>query len=179
MGSEKKPPMGADEAWGIVRDDADKDDTSTVKLTPELQADFNRQMKACKTAYEATDEPLAVAEALTAVYLFEQRMPTWVEAAGVSVIIDQRTAMQARRHRESMVHMQRYMYVHGFRQRDIPLEQAAERAQQVLKGTKFYASVATIIESYWKVRHDIEAGRQFEYFFLKDPRYFFADGDLD
>ena len=149
--------------------------TSAVVLTPELQADFDRQMTACKTALQATDEPLAVAEALSAVYLFQQTLPAWLEAAAVSIIIDKRTAEEARRHRESMRHMWRYMRVHTFRQRGIPLEEAAERAQQVLKGTNLYASVDTIIDSYWKVRHDIEAGRQFEYFFLKDPRYFFAD----
>jgi hypothetical protein len=178
MGSEAKPPMGADEAYGIERDDADKDDTSTVKLTPELQADYDRQMAACKTAWETTDEPLAVAEALTLVYLFRQTLPAWVEAAAVSVIIDKRTANEARRHRNSMVHMWRYMYVRGFRERGIPLEEAAERARKVLKGTEIFAAAATIIDSYWKVRHDIEAGRQGEYFFLKDPRYFSAD-DLD
>jgi hypothetical protein len=171
----KKPPVGAREAWGIVRDDADKDDTSTVKLTPELQADFNRQMKACKTAWDATEEPLAVAEALTAVYLFEQRMPAWVEAAAVSVIIDRRTAEQTRRHRESMKHMWRHLYVRGFRQSGLPLDEAVKRARAVLQGSKFYASEDTIRESYWRVRHDIEAGRQLEYFFLKDPRYFLAD----
>lgn len=166
MGSEVKPPMGAD---------ADAGTTSAVVLTPELQADFDRQMKACETAWRATDEPLAVAEALSVVYLFRQTIPDWVEAAAVSIIIDKRTAEEARRHRESMKHMWRYMYVHSFRQKGIPLEEAVERAREVLKGTNIYASVATIVDSYWKVRHDIEAGRQGEYFFLKDPRYFNAD----
>jgi hypothetical protein len=177
MGSDAKPPIGADEAYGIERNDP-AGDSSTVVLTPELQADYDRQMAACKTAWQATDEPLAVAEALTAVYLFEQRMPAWLEAASVSIIIDKRTAHEARRHRESMAHMWRYMYVHGFRQKGFPLDEAVKRAQAVLQGSKLYASEDTIRESYWKVRHDIEAGRQFEYFFLKDPRYFNAD-DLD
>jgi hypothetical protein len=175
MGSETKPPLGADEAFGIAREAVYAGNSSTVVLTPELQADFDRQMAACKTAWQATDEPLAAAEALTAVYLFQQTLPAWLEAAAVSIIIDKRTAEQARRHRESMKHMWRYMYVHGFRQKDYPLEEAVERAQQVLKGTNIYASVDTISDSYWKVRHDIEAGREAEYFFLKDPRYFSAD----
>src|SRR5262245_6228935 len=178
MGSEAKPPMGADEAYGIAPEAAHGDGSSAVVLTPELQADYDQQMTARKTAWQATDEPLAVAEALTAVYLFQQTLPAWLEAAAVSIIIDKRTAEEARRHRESMKHMWRYMYVHGFRQKDIPLEEAVERAREVLKGTHIYASAATITDSYWKVRHDIEAGRQFEYFFLKDPRYFNAD-DLD
>jgi hypothetical protein len=175
MGSKTEPPVGADEAYGVTREAASEGNSSTVVLTPKLQADYDHQMKTCEVAWRATDEPLAVAEAITAVYLFEQRMPAWLEAAAVSIIVDKRTAEQARRHRNSMVHMWRYMYVHGFRQRGFPLEEAKERTQQVLKGTKLYAAEDTIEESYWKVRHDIEAGRQAEYFFLKDPRYFFAD----
>ena len=174
MGSDAKPPIGADEAYGIERNDP-AGDSSTVVLTPELQADYDRQMAACKTAWDVTEEPLAVAAALTLVYLFRQSLPAWVEAAAVSIIIDKRTAQEARRHREAMKHWWRYTYVHGFRQRDVPLEQAVKRAQQVLEGTAMYASEATIDDSYWKVRRDIEAGRQAEYFFFKDPRYFFAD----
>jgi hypothetical protein len=167
--------MGADEAYGIVRDDTDGS-TSAVVLPSEVQKDYDRQLAACQTCWQATDEPLAVAEAITLVHLFRQTVPAWVEASAVSIIIDQRTAKQARRHRESMRHWWRYNYVHGFRQRDIPLRKAAERAQEVLKKTGLACvSVDEIIESYQKVRRDIEAGRQAEYFFLKDPRYFNAD----
>jgi hypothetical protein len=176
MGSDAKPPIGADEAYGIERNDP-AGDSSTVVLTPELQADYDRQMAACKTAHDVTEEPLAVAAALTLVYLFRQSLPAWVEAAGVSVIIERRTGDQARRHRESMRHMWRHMYVNSFRQKGFTLREAAEKAQKVLEDTGLACvSVDEIIESYKKVRHDIEAGRQAEYFFLKDPRYFNADG---
>jgi hypothetical protein len=175
MAAKKPEPPGADEVYGLVLDDAAGGSNAAV-LPPEVKADYDRQMAACETVWRATEEPLAVAEALTLVYLFRQTLPAWVEAAAVSIIIDQRTAKQARRHRESMRHMWRYMYVHGFRKRNIPLREAAERAQAVLKGTGIASvTVDEIIESYWKVRHDIEAGRQAEYFFLKDPRYFNAD----
>jgi len=172
MGSKTDPPMGADAAYGIVRDDAAG---APKELTPEAKATYDKQMKACEVAWRTTDEPLAIAEAITLVYLFRQSMPAWVEAAAVSIIIEKRTDNQARRHRESMKHMWRYMSVHGFRKRGIPLGEAAARAQEGLKGTDICAAVDTIIDSYWKVRHDIEAGRQAEYFFLKDPRYFSAD----
>src|SRR5262249_41372503 len=61
MGSEAKPPMGADEAYGIAPEAAHGDSSSAVVLTPELQADYDQQMTAYKTAWQATDEPLAVA----------------------------------------------------------------------------------------------------------------------
>jgi len=165
----KKPePPGADEIYGRVR---------KAVLPPKVKADYDRQIAACETAWRATDESVAVAEAITLSYLFRQVVPAWVETAAVSVIIDQRTAEQARRHRESMRHMFRYMYVHSFRQSGVPLREAAERAKEVLNGTGIAnVTVDEIIESYKKVRRDIEAGRQAEYFFLKDPRYFNVDG---
>jgi hypothetical protein len=175
MPAKRPEPPGANEVYGLVREDAAGGSNAAV-LLPEVKADYDRQMAACETAWRAADEPLAVAEALTLVYLFRQTMPAWVEAAAISIIIDQRTAKQARRHRESMRHMWRYMYVHGFRRRDIPLRQAAERTLEVLKGTNIACvTVDEIIASYWKVRRDIKAGRQLEYFFLKDPRYLDAD----
>jgi hypothetical protein len=179
MGLKKPEPLSVDEVYEITLDDA-AGCSNPVALSPEAKADFDRQMAACKTAYQATDEPLAAAEAVTLVRLFfPQAMPAWLEALVVSIIIERRTGEQARRHRESMRHMIRYQYIHSFRRQGVrPIRKAAERAKEVLKGTDIAnVTVDEIIESYWKVRHDIEAGRQLEYFFLKDPRYCFADGD--
>jgi hypothetical protein len=146
-------------------------------LLAEMDGVLRARLAHCEATYRNTGEPLAVVEALTLVFTCLPESMRWIEIAASGIIAERRSDAQAEKHRDAMRHFWRYLYVRGFRQRGIkPIEAAAARALEVLKGSDCaHVTVATFIESYWKVRHDLEAGRQGEYFCILDPRYLDAD----
>jgi hypothetical protein len=174
----KHPEDGDDGHRGIPRD-ADGNPIFLI-LPAKMRATLDRYLEQCEAAWRE-GEPLAVAEALTWIYLYRQPVPKWLEEAVVALAIGRRTKQQAKHLLEANIRVLRYQTVrdlkvgipgrYGPSNADRSWEETYEKAAEILRGTRVAGSSATMKADYMQVRRDYRAGRHGKYFFLKDYRY--------
>ena len=174
-------PIADDDHRGIPRD-ANGDPIFLI-LPPVMRARYDEKLALCETAWRE-GEPLAVAEAATLSHLYRQPIPSWIERAIIDLAMARRSKRQAKRHVDSIIHLQRYEAVRDFKAggmlvagTEIRLppatswDAAYDSASEMLAGTPMAGDADTMKASYCRVRRDLKARRFGKYFTLKDWRY--------
>jgi hypothetical protein len=143
-------------------------------LPREIRVSYERHLAACRRAWEATQDPLAVAEAITWAHHFRQPIEIWIEEAAVRALVRVRSKASHRKHRENMLHFERWRTV-----RDLvesgqceSVEEAVGETVTILEQLGRVVDEETVKRFYKKVRRDMLAQRGDRYFYLKaDARY--------
>jgi hypothetical protein len=91
----RPPPADDNDHAGIPRDV--EGNPIFLILPPELRAEYEEQMVACKAAWEEDGEPLAIAEATTWTRIYRQPIAHWLEAAVVKLAVSCSTQTHANR----------------------------------------------------------------------------------
>lgn len=159
-----------------------------VELPPEIRAGFERKLEACRRAWEATKDPLAVAEAISLTHWYRQDIVPWLEEAAVQALVRSRSKARAKQHRIDMKHFMRWRFLkdlkgryvkdseeHTHWQRNAPGKPSWKRAREVvaeeLAKCGDHVEPDTVQDSYEMVEDDMKAGHGGKYFLLKDKRY--------
>jgi hypothetical protein len=186
------PPPTDDDLHRNIPRDAEGNPIFLI-LPPTLRARYEEGMAECEAAWRG-GEPLAVAEASTWAWLHRQPHPAWLEQATIDVIVGRRSKSQAKRYLENQIRMARYQKVRALKvgwagarcgtapdgrevrtlvkpAESITWDEAYARASELLEGTMAAGSAATMKADYSRVQRDLNAGRYYKYFELKDRRY--------
>src|SRR5262249_635115 len=140
-------------------------------LPPGVQASYDQKMKQCERGWQATRDPLAVAEAVTWACLHRQPPPAWVHEANWVVATKRRGQAHAKRAHEAAVRLMRYQAVRDAHYKDgLFWNDAYERATEVLALHPWAAAKSgTMKAAYIQVKKDLKSGRGGLYFMPKMP----------
>ena len=147
------------------------DPRRSIPLPAAVRARFEKQLNDSRRTWDETGDPLAVAEAITWVYLHRQLIPPWLEEAAIRSLVRERTELQTRRHREAMQHWWRWRLVRDGKLANLSWAKAYERAARMLTDGGKPVDEETVKKSYARVQRDIDAKRFGKYWILKDKRY--------
>jgi hypothetical protein len=138
-------------------------------MTPEENEEFLRKQATYEAAYHRTGEPLVLWDAFMHVQWARQTIPLWLAVPLFLALTEQRTDQQARRYRERMYHVQRYLSVSGLRRKHTK-DKALDLAVHALRGSPAGCVDRQQIEaSYDLVRRDLlRQGQESEFFYLVD-----------
>ena len=164
------------------------EERSFVELPPPIRAGYERKLAACRLAWEATGDPLAIAEALTLTTLYCQLNEPWLEEAAIQALVRTRSSARAKQHRIDMKHFRRWRFLRDLKGHYVedpaghmrwkwnpPGKPSWEKARELV--AKELAKCGDNVEpdnvqaSYEIVQDDMRAGCGDKYFFLKDKRY--------
>src|SRR5262249_29401447 len=137
--------------------------------------------------WEATRDPLAVAEALTWARLHRQPAPEWVDEALWVLATKRRGKEHAKHAREAAARLARYQAVRDAHYKDgLGWNQSYERAAEVLADLPWAAAESgTMKKAYLQVLKDLRSGRGGLYFmpqlpnWMREGRAKIAWGELD
>ena len=129
---------------------------------------LDHHLFACRQMWEQTQDPLALIEALGWVRRSGQSIPSWMEAALVTVLSAARSKAQSERHADDERHAFRWLYVRHFRAAGATWDEAYERTVEQLEGTWAEASFDTVKRSYAQVQRDLKAGQISRYQIWRD-----------
>jgi len=160
-----------DDRLGIPRDS--NGDPIFLVLPPAIQARYDRRMKRCERAWQATRNPLAFAEATTWAYFYRQPHPAWLHEASWVLAIKRQGKTHATRALNAAVFLQRYQAVRDAHYKDgLSWEDAYDRAAERSASTSWKAEARTMKAAYIRVKKDLKSGRGGLYFTPKWHRDF-------
>jgi hypothetical protein len=144
----------------------------SIELTLEIRAKYEKRLARCRRAWEATQDPLAFAEALTWAFHYRQPIEPWIEEAGVRLAARIRSDAQDERLREDMRHFERWEIVRDLHKQGLSWKKATAEAVKILAQLRRAVDGETVWKSYKRVNNDLRNGRAARYFYLKaDARY--------
>jgi hypothetical protein len=113
---------------------------------------------ACRHMWEQTQDPIALIEALEWVRRSQQLIPSWLEAALVTVLSAARSKAQTERHADDERHAFRWLYVRHFRKAGATWDAAYARTVEQLEGTWAEAGFDAVKKSYAIVQRALKEG---------------------
>jgi hypothetical protein len=139
-----------------------------LELLPSIRTRYEERLAHCRRAWDAAQDPLAVAEAITWTYHYHQPIEPWIEEAAVRALVKVRSKAEAKRYRNSMNDLDRYTFVRDAVAGGMTWEQAKQAAAEQLG-----VDTETVWKSYKRVRRQFRErqNRRFRYWTLKDVRY--------
>jgi hypothetical protein len=149
------------------------DDFSTVRdrpaytpLSPAEEREFLRRQAEFEAAYHRTSDSLVLWDALRDVWWSRQTVPGWLVMLIGNALIEQRADGVAKRHRERMRTVRRYVCVRDL-WKDRTKEAALDLAITFLADEPARAKRGTIERDHDDVRKDLQRhGRESEFFHL-------------
>jgi hypothetical protein len=141
--------------------------TTTPPDSPAETDEFLRKQAEFESAYRTTGDPQVLWHALLHAWS-SRRLPTGRVVLDVgSALIGQRTGKSARRYRERLQHVRRYIVVRDLRSNGHTKPSALDQAVKILEKQRAAAERETIEKSYDSVKKDLERrGRESEFFYL-------------
>jgi hypothetical protein len=137
-------------------------------LPPAIRACYEEQLAHCQRVWETTQDPLAVAEAITWTHHYRQPIEPWVEEAAVRALARVRSKAQTRRHRDNMRDFDRYCFIRDAVDGGMTWDRAKKAASK-----KFRVDIETVWSSYKRIKRQFRERQtnRFRYWVLKDIRY--------
>jgi hypothetical protein len=129
--------------------------------------EFLRKQAEFEAAYRTTGDPQVLWHALLHAWSSRQLPSGRVVLDIGSALIEQRTDEAARRYRERLRHVRRYIVVRDLRSNGHTKDDALDAAVEILAAQRAAAERGTIEKSYDRVRKDLERqGSASEFFYL-------------
>jgi hypothetical protein len=136
-----------------------------------IRTKYAERLACCRKAWEATQDPAALAEAITWTFHYRQPIEPWIEEAVVQVLIQVRSPKVAKRHHENIEHFWRWHCVRDAHAQGMTFDEAKAATVDILAKLGRHVETGTIWGSYKKVQKDMRERRNGRYWNLKDKRY--------
>jgi hypothetical protein len=156
-----EPASGADGS-------ADAEPRQYLDLPPLIRTKYEQRLAHCRRAWEVTQDPLAVSQATSWTFHYRQPIEPWLEEAVVALAVKVRTPAQAKRHRDGIEDVDRYIFVRDAVASGMTWEDAKQAAAEQLG-----VSDEAIAKSYKRVKRrfrELHPSR-YQYLTLADVRY--------
>ena len=134
----------------------------------QIRAKYAERLEHYRRIWEITRDPFAVSHALSWTFHHRQPIEPWIEKAVIQELVKVRTSAQVERHRDNMVHLDRYIAVRDARATGMKWEAAKQAAAEQLG-----ISIETVWKSYRRVKRQFRERQpdRFSYWTINDVRY--------